>query len=206
MTHARPLYPPAGNRTVYLVRHGETAWSLTGQHTGRTDLALTSRGEDQARRLMPSLRPMAHLAVLASPMQRARRTAALAMPQASAEVEADLAEWDYGAYEGLRSVEIRTQRPDWNIFRDGCPGGETPAQISTRADMLIDRLRQRGADCVLFSHGHFGCVLAARWIGLPVSQARHFRLDTASVSILGEATNEPGVAVIRLWNAVPEGP
>ena len=186
---------------LYLVRHGETEWSLSGRHTGRTDIALTARGEDEARELAPRLRDIQFAHVLTSPRQRARRTCDLAGLGAASAIEADLAEWDYGDYEGQRSVDIRKQRADWNIFRDGCPHGESPAQVSERADRLIARLRALDGNVALFSHGQFGCVLAARWIGLPLLEARHFALGTGSLSILGHDPHHPEVAVIALWNA-----
>ncbi|MBE0619731.1 MAG: histidine phosphatase family protein [Burkholderiales bacterium] len=186
---------------LYLVRHGETEWSLSGQHTGRTDLALTARGEDEVRELAPRLREIQFAHVLSSPLQRARRTCELSGLGAAAAIDADLAEWDYGDYEGQRSVDIRKHRPDWNVFRDGCPHGESPAQVSERADRLIAHLRALAGNVALFSHGQFGCVLAARWIGLPLIEARHFALGTASLSILGHDPHHPEVAVIALWNA-----
>lgn len=192
---------PAPPLRLYLIRHGETGWSLSTRHTGRTDLALTARGEDEARELAPRLREIRFAHVLTSPLERARRTCELAGLGAAAAIEADLAEWDYGDYEGQRSVDIRKQRPDWNIFRDGCPGGEMPAQVSARADRLIAHLRALAGNVALFSHGQFGCVLAARWIGLPLLEARHFALGTAALSILGHDPHHPEVAVIALWNA-----
>ncbi len=186
---------------LYLVRHGETEWSLAGRHTGRTDIALTERGEDEARGLASRLRNIRFAHVLSSPLQRARRTCELAGLGAAAEIEADLAEWDYGDYEGQRSVDIRKQRAGWNVFRDGCPHGETPAQVSGRADRLIARLRTLEGNVALFSHGQFGCVLAARWIGLPLIEAQHFALGPASLSILGYDRHHPEVAIIALWNA-----
>jgi broad specificity phosphatase PhoE len=188
---------------LYFVRHGETAWSLSGQHTGRTDIPLTARGEDEARELGPRLRAIQFARVLTSPRQRARRTCELAELGSAAEIEPDLSEWDYGDYEGQRSVDIRNGRPDWNVFRDGCPGGETPTQISDRADRLIAHLRALEGNIALFSHGQFGCVLAARWIGLPVIEGQHFALGTASLSILGHQLRHPEIPVISLWNAPP---
>ena len=176
---------------LYLIRHGETEWSLSGQHTGRTDIPLTARGEDEARELGQCLRAIPFARVLTSPRQRARRTCELAGLGPAAEIEPDLAEWDYGDYEGQRSVDIRKGRPDWNLFRDGCPNGEMPAQVSDRADRLIARLRALDGNVALFSHGQFGCVLAARWIGLPVVEAQHFLLGTASLSILGYDPTTP---------------
>ena len=193
--------PPMPLR-LYLIRHGETAWSLTGQHTGRTDILLTEQGEQDARELAERLRAVRFSRVFTSPRQRARRTCELVGLDAVAEIEPDLAEWDYGDYEGQRSVEIRKGRPDWNLFRDGCPGGESPAQVSERADRVIARLRALEGNIAIFSHGHFGRVLAARWIGLPVGQAQHFLLSTASLSILGYEHNLASESAIVLWNAV----
>ena len=190
---------------VYIIRHGETDWSLSGQHTGRTDIPLNARGEEQARDLQQVLSAIAFTTVLTSPLQRARRTCELTGLVAAAQVEPDLAEWDYGAYEGLRSSEIHQKRPGWSVFRDGCPGGETPAQISDRADRLIAQLRSRDGNIALFTHGHFGCVVAARWIDLAVIEGQHLLLSTASVSILGQHPTHPEVPVISLWNATRGG-
>jgi probable phosphoglycerate mutase len=184
-----------------LIRHGETEWSLSGRHTSRTDIPLTEQGEQDARTLGERLRATTFLRVFTSPMQRARRTCALTGLTPAAEVEPDLAEWNYGDYEGLRSHEIRQARPDWNLFRDGCPQGETPAQVSDRADRIISRLRLLEGNIALFSHGHFGCVLAVRWIGLPVIEGQHFRLGTASLSIFGDELYGSQVPVIERWNA-----
>jgi probable phosphoglycerate mutase len=189
-----------------LVRHGETEWSLSGQHTGRTEIPLTARGEDGARALEPLLRKTAFTRVLTSPRGRAQRTCALAGLVSTAEIEADLAEWDYGDYEGLRSADILRERPGWNIFRDGCPHGEAPAQISDRADRLLERLRARGGNVALFTHGHFGRVLAARWIGLPVIEGQHFALGVASLGILGFEPSHPDTSAIALWNFSPSSP
>lgn len=185
---------------IYLVRHGETVWSLTGQHTGLTDLPLTPDGENQARKLAQHFVDLSFAHVLTSPMHRARQTCVLAGLSERAEINPDLAEWDYGDYEGQRSVEIRQQRPDWNIFHDGCPQGESPVQITARADRLIVYLRTLNGNIALFSHGQFGRVLAARWIGLPLIKAQHFSLDTASISILDYDQHHPKVAVIAQWN------
>jgi probable phosphoglycerate mutase len=187
-------------KQLYLIRHGETAWSLSGQHTSRTDLPLTTQGEQNAHRLGTRLTGTVFSRVLTSPRQRARQTCELAGFGPVAEVEPDLAEWDYGDYEGLRTTEILPKRPDWNIFRDGCPHGESSAQISDRADRLITRLRALDGNLAAFSHGHFGRVLAARWIGLPVAEARRFLLGTASLSILGFEHDDPAVPVIVRWN------
>jgi broad specificity phosphatase PhoE len=188
---------------LYFVRHGETEWSLSGRHTGRTDVPLTARGEDEARELGSRLRAIQFDRVLTSPRQRARRTCELVGLSVSAEIEPDLSEWDYGEYEGIRSVEIRKTRPDWSVFRDGCPGGEAPEQISDRADRLISRLQALKGNVALFSHGQFGCVLAVRWIGLAVVHGQNLALSTASLSILGYQPRHPGVPVISLWNAAP---
>ncbi|MBE0543039.1 MAG: histidine phosphatase family protein [Verrucomicrobia bacterium] len=187
---------------LYLIRHGETAWSLSGQHTGRTDIPLTQKGEKDAREVGARLRAVRFNRVFTSPRQRARRTCELAGFDAVAEVEPDLEEWDYGDYEGQRSVEIRKGRPEWNLFRDGCPHGESPSQASERADRVIARLSSLEGNIAIFSHGHFGRVLTARWIGLPVSQAQHFLLSTASLGILGFEHSLGETPVIVLWNAV----
>ncbi len=188
---------------LFYIRHGETEWSRSGQHTGRTDLPLTAQGEDEARQLAPYLSNIRFSSVLTSPRQRARRTCALAGLELPAGAEPDLSEWDYGDYEGLRSVDIRKQRWDWDIFRDGCPNGETPEQISDRADRLIARLRALKGNIALFSHGHFGAVLAARWIGLSITEGRHFPLHSGSLSILTNDSRHPDAAIIGLWNFAP---
>jgi broad specificity phosphatase PhoE len=191
MTEALPL--------VYLARHGETAWTLSGQHTGRTDLPLTERGEEQARALGPWLHGLVFAQVLTSPSQRAVRTCELAGFGVGAEIDPNLAEWDYGDYEGRRTAEIRAERPDWKLFRDGAPGGETPEQVAVRADRVIARIRAVHGNVLVVSSAHFSRVFAARWLGLPPSGGRYFVLGTASLSILGYEHNitEP---VIRLWN------
>ncbi len=186
---------------LYLIRHGETAWSLSGQHTGLTDIPLNAQGKEEARQLAPHLAKIPFEYVLTSPLQRARQTCALVGLEIMAEVAPDLAEWNYGDYDGQRTVDIQKTRADWNLFRDGCPNGETPAQVSERADRLIAHLRTLSGNVALFSHGHFGCVLAARWIGLPVIAGENFSLDTASFSIFGYAPHHPEVPVITLWNA-----
>lgn len=192
-----------GLPTIYFVRHGETAWSLTGQHTGRTDLALTANGEAQARALAPALRGIAFAHVLTSPLQRARQTCALTGLASAAVVEPDLIEWDYGAYEGLCSTEIREQRPGWSLFDDGCPGGETPDQVAVRADRLITRMATLSGNVAVFSHKQFGCSLAVRWIGLAVAEGQRLALDTASLSVLGNDAHHCGTRVIEAWNFAP---
>jgi broad specificity phosphatase PhoE len=185
---------------IYLARHGETAWSLSGQHTGLTDLPLTERGERTARRLGERLKGLTLAKVWTSPLQRARRTCELAGLVDVAEVDRDLVEWDYGQYEGRRSAEILAERPDWQLFRDGCPGGESPVQIAARADRVVDRVRAVQGDVLLFSSGHFIRVLAARWLGLePTTNSRYFMLSTASLSALGYEGSRAR-PVIRLWN------
>lgn len=189
---------------LYLIRHGETAWTLSGQHTSRTDIPLTERGEQDARRWAERLLAVRFGHVFTSPLQRARRTCELAGLGEVAEIEPDLAEWDYGDYEGLRPVEIRKGRPDWNVFRDGCPHGESPAQVSDRVDRLIARLRTLEGNIAIFSHGHLGRVLAARWIGLSVTQAQHFLLSPTSLSIFGYEHDRAEHPAIVLWNAIPD--
>lgn len=185
----------------YLVRHGGTEWTLSGRHTGRTDIPLTAVGEDEARQWSETLSRIPFSRVLTSPRQRARQTCDLVGLATTAEIEPDLAEWDYGDYEGLRSVDIIAARPGWNLYRDGCPNGEDPAQVSARADRLIVRLRAMDGNIALFSHGQFGAVLGARWIGLPVMDAQHLLLGTASLSILGNDPRHHGVPVIMRWNS-----
>jgi probable phosphoglycerate mutase len=186
---------------LHLVRHGETAWSLSGRHTGRTDIALTACGEAEARSLAPLLSTIRFSHVFTSPALRARRTCELAgTGGATVEVEPDLAEWDYGLYEGKISDEIRKDRPGWNCYRDGCPDGESPDDVSGRADRLLVRLCGLKGNVALFSHGEFGCSLGARWMGLPVMQGEHLQIATASLSILGFNPNHPGLQVISQWN------
>jgi probable phosphoglycerate mutase len=184
---------------VYLARHGETAWTITGQHTGRTDLPLTERGERNASSLAGRLRGLDFSLVLVSPLSRARRTCELAGFGPVAEVIPDLTEWDYGSYEGRRTSEIRAERPGWYLFRDGCPDGESVANVGARADRVVARVRPLGGRTLLFGHGHFFRVLAARWIGLPAEDACHLLMSTASLSILSyeHTMDDPA---IRLWN------
>ncbi len=184
---------------VYLARHGETEWTVSRKHTGRTDVPLTERGERNARSLGERLREMTFAKVLVSPMQRARQTSELAGLGHVADVDPDLMEWDYGEYEGLTTAEIRRQRPGWDLFRDGCPGGESVEAVGARADRVIARLRPIEGATILFGHSHFFRVLAARWLGLPPGDGRFLMLGTASLSVLGyeHSRDEP---VIRLWN------
>src|SRR5882757_10011195 len=184
---------------VYLARHGETAWTLSGQYTGITDLPLTERGERNARRLSERLRGLNFARVFTSPLQRARRTCELAGFGSVAEIDRDLLEWNYGEYEGRLTADIHRERPDWQLFRDGCPGGESPNEVDTRADRVLKRARAVEGDVLLFSSGHFLRVFAARWLGLDAAFGRYFLLSTASLSALGYEHNlsEP---VIRLWD------
>jgi broad specificity phosphatase PhoE len=194
---------PTKSLNLYLIRHGQTKWSISHQHTGRTDIPLTEVGESEARKVGQHLRAVRFNHVICSPMQRSQQTCKLAGLPNVAEIEPDLSEWDYGDYEGKCSEDIRKKRPDWNIFQDGCPHGEMPAQVSDRADRLIARLRTLKGNVALFSHGQFSCVLGTRWIGLPVIDGPHFLLGTASLSILGYDPDHPEVPVIALWNSSP---
>ena len=191
MTEALPV--------VYLARHGETAWSISGRHTGLTDLPLTPRGERNAHRLGDRLQGLAFARVFTSPLQRARRTCELAGFGAAAEVDGDLVEWNYGQYEGRTRGEIHAERPDWQLFRDGCPGGESSLDVGVRADRAIRRVRAAQGNVLLFSSGHFLRVLAARWLELAPADGRYFLLGTAGLCALGyeHDVSEP---VIRLWN------
>ncbi len=186
---------------LYLIRHGETKWSLSGQYTGRTDLPLTAHGEAAARKAGERLKnvPFAH--VLTSPLQRARQTCALAALKPTPEIEPNLTEWDNGDYEGRTPEEIREAQPEWNLFRDGAPNGESPLQMSERVDRLIARLRTLDGNVALFSHGHLCRVLAARWIGLSVGLAERLLLNTAAISILSYAHVRSDEPAIALWNS-----
>lgn len=184
-------------RIVYLARHGETAWSLTGQHTGLTDLPLTEQGESNARNLRDRLSSLKFSKVWSSPLIRARRTCELAGFETVASTDRDLVEWDYGDYEGRTTTEIHAQRPGWQLFRDGCPGGESPRQVAERADRVLNRVLAISGNVMLFSSGHFFRMLAARWTGIEIASANVFMLSTASLSALGYEHEQP---VIRLWN------
>jgi len=188
-----------GLPVIYLARHGETVWSLSGQHTGLTDLPLTERGERNARALGERLTGLTFAKVLTSPLQRVARTCALAGFEGVAEVDRDLREWNYGDYEGRTSAEIHAQRPDWQLFRDGCPGGESPQDVGARADRVVRRVRALQGDVLLFSSGHFLRTLTVRWLGLEPAGGRLLLLGTAALSALSYEHNlsEP---VIRLWN------
>jgi broad specificity phosphatase PhoE len=190
-----------GPLRLFLVRHGETAWSITGQHTGLTDIALTAHGEDEACALAPRLRTTSFARILTSPLWRARQTCELAGFGAQAHIEPDLVEWNYGDYEGMRTADIQRERAGWNVWRDGCPHGESPANISARADRLLEHLRPLSGNVALFSHGQIGAALAVRWIELAVGEAQHLALAPASLSILEYECGHPTVPVIGRWNA-----
>jgi probable phosphoglycerate mutase len=183
---------------VYLLRHGETEWSLSRQHTGLTDIPLTAKGRAVASVLAPTLAEQRFELVLVSPLRRARETCELAGLAAQAIVSEDLLEWNYGEYEGLTPQQIRANAPEWLIFEDGCPGGEQPEHIGARVDRLIELVRAMDGNVALFAHGHVLRVLAARWLGLPVSAGSHFLLDTATLSVL---SYYHGIGAIERWNA-----
>jgi probable phosphoglycerate mutase len=190
---------------VYLARHGETEWTLSGRHTGRTDLPLTAHGQGEALRLGQRLRGLSFAMVLTSPLRRARQTCELTGFGAMAEIEPDLLEWNYGAYEGRTSAEIHAERPGWQLFRDGCPSGESPDDVAARADRVASRVRAAGHSVLLFSSGHFLRVFAARWLGLEPAAGRYFALGTASLSVVGYE-HDSSQPVIRLWDEAPDGP
>lgn len=184
---------------IVLVRHGETAWAVSGRHTGKSDIDLTPRGEDAARLLSGRLKGIAADHVWSSPSTRARRTCELAGFGSAVVVKPDLHEWDYGQYEGITTEEILKVTPGWRLFRDGAPGGEDATQVGVRADHIVAEMREKGTSVLIFSSSHFLRVLAARWLGLSAEQGENFVLDTASISVLGYEHNldEP---VIRAWN------
>jgi broad specificity phosphatase PhoE len=183
---------------VYLVRHGETAWSLSGQHTGITDIPLTENGRKVAKQLAPVLATETFVLVLTSPLQRARKTCELAGLGEHAEIDRDLMEWNYGEYEGLTPKQIRAKAPRWIIFSDGCPGGESADQVGARVDRVIARVRAVKGHAALFAHGHILRVFAARWLGLPATAGCHFLLDTATLNILSYYR---GIPAVKRWNA-----
>ena len=187
------------NQQVYLVRHGETEWSLNGRHTGTTDIPLTENGRKLAKRLATALCKERFTLVLSSPLKRAQETCELAGFGTRAEIDRDLMEWNYGAYEGLTPEDIHAEAPGWMIFTDGCRGGENPEQVGVRADRLIARVRSAEGDVAIFAHGHLFRVFAARWLGLPASAGSHFLLDTATLNILSYYR---GVPAVRRWNAM----
>jgi len=183
---------------VFLIRHGETEWSLSGQHTGSTDIPLTAHGEAVARLLAPALADRDFSLVLCSPLQRARRTCELAGLGGQASIDPDLTEWNYGSYEGLTPLAIRLQHPGWLVFRDGCPDGESPAEVGQRVDRVIRRVRENGGRVALFAHGHVLRVFVARWIELSPSHGAHFLLDTSTLTILSYYR---GIPAVKYWNA-----
>ena len=187
---------------VYLIRHGETELSLSGQHTGITDIPLTENGRRVAKLLAPILARESFALVVTSPLERARKTCELAGLGERAEIDRDLMEWNYGEYEGLTSQQIDTKRSGWMLFRDGCPGGESPEQVGARADRVIARVRAVEGDVALFAHGHIFRVFAARWLGLPVTAGCHFLLDTATLNVLGYYR---GIPAVKQWNAMLVG-
>jgi probable phosphoglycerate mutase len=192
------VFVSSGIQSIYLVRHGETAWSRSGQHTGRTDLPLTGQGEDNARRLRGRLAGLSFGKILRSPLQRASRTCDLAGFGGVAEDDPNLVEWNYGDYEGLRTAEIHGRRPGWQLFRDGCPGGESPADVARRADDVLRRVTACDGNVLIFSSGHFLRMLATRWLGLEPARGALFELDPASVSVLeGGADTQH---LMKLWN------
>jgi broad specificity phosphatase PhoE len=202
LTHTA-LTTTGGPQRVFYVRHGETLWSKSHRHTGVTDMPLLPVGERQARALRVWFDRLSLAHVWTSPRLRARQTCDLAGCAAQAQIDPDLAEWDYGDYEGLRSTEISARRPGWRLFRDGCPDGETPVEITARIDGVIARIRALGEDMALFSHGQFGAAFAARWIGLSVLEAQHLMLGPASISVLSWDPDHAEVPVIALWNVAP---
>ena len=186
------------SQQVYLIRHGETEWSLSGQHTGITDIPLTENGRKVAKLLAPILAKENFALVLSSPLERARKTCELAGLGACAEIDRDLTEWHYGEYEGLTPRQIHAQRPGWMLFSDGCPGGESPEQVGSRVDRIIARVRAVRGHVALFAHGHIFRVFAARWLGLPATEGSHFLLDTATLNILSYYR---GIPAVKRWNA-----
>ncbi|MDR4482298.1 MAG: histidine phosphatase family protein [Nitrospirales bacterium] len=183
---------------VYVIRHGETEWSLSGQHTGTTDLPLTENGRKLARLLQPMLANHSIARILTSPLQRARETCQLAGFGEKAEVDTNLVEWNYGEYEGITTKQIHDKRPGWVIFTDGCPGGETPEEVGARADRIITKARTTGGNVALFAHGHILRVLVARWLGLPASGGRYFLLHTGTLNVLSYYR---GIPAVKIWNA-----
>ncbi len=190
----------AGLTRIVVVRHGETEWSASGQHTSRTDLPLLEAGREQARALAPVLRGQHFALVLSSPMRRALETCELAGFGTDATVSDALCEWDYGEYEGLTTREIRSRVPEWNLWRDGCPGGESPEQIGIRADRALAALGEVDGDALIFAHGHILRVLSARWLECPVAFGANLLLSAGSLCVLGY---DRGTRVIVRWNAVP---
>ena len=187
----------SAEQRVFAIRHGETKWSLSGQHTGTTDIPLTANGRRLAERIRPVLDRETFELVLTSPLQRARETCDLAGLGDHALIDSDLVEWNYGEYEGLTPEQIHERVPGWLVFRDGCPGGETPTEVGARADRVIARARAATGDVALFAHGHVLRVLAARWLGLPAGDGQHFLLDTGTLNVLAYYR---GVPAVKIWN------
>ncbi len=191
---------PADEQRIYVVRHGETEWTLSGQHTGVTDIPLTENGRKTAKLWQPVLARESFTLVLTSPLQRARETCELSGLGDQADVDADLVEWNYGEYEGLTAPQIHEKAPDWMIFADGAPGGETPTQVAARVDRVIARVRAAKGNVAIFAHGHFLRVFAARWLGLSVADGRYFLLDPGTLGILSYYR---GIPAMWRWNAQP---
>ena len=186
------------SQRVFLVRHGETEWSISGQHTGLTDIPLTESGRELAMQWASILAQLNFALVLTSPLQRARETCDLTGLGERAEIDRDLMEWNYGEYEGLTPQQIHEKAPGWLLFRDGCPGGESPEEVGARADRVIARVRAVGRNVAMFAHGHIFRVFVARWIGLPAAAGSHFLLDTATMCVLGYYS---GIPAVKRWNA-----
>ena len=191
---------PADEQKIYVVRHGETEWTLSGQHTGVTDIPLTENGRQTAKLWQRVFTKESFALVLTSPLQRARETCELSGLGDQADVDPDLVEWNYGEYEGLTRRQIHEKAPGWMIFADGAPGGETPAQVGARVDRTIDKVRAEKGNVALFAHGHFLRLFAARWLGLPATDGRHFLLDPGTLGIL---SYYQGIPAIQRWNAQP---
>lgn len=186
---------------LFIMRHGETDWSRSGQHTGRTDLPLTQRGEEEARQLGTRIRDVTFSQVFTSPLQRAQKTCEIAGLAGSARSDPNLIEWDNGQYEGLTTAQILEAHPGWDLYRDGCPGGELPAEVCQRASQFIQATRDMPGNIALFTHGHFARALATQWIGIPVKHGSNFVLGTAALSILAYQHNPPFLPIIELWNS-----
>ncbi len=188
----------AEQQKVFVIRHGETEWSLSGQHTGITDIPLTENGRKRAKLLQPLLSKVNFALVVTSPLQRARETCKLSGLGDRAEVDPDLVEWNYGEYEGITTQQIHEKAPGWQLFNDGCPGGEKPDQVGARVDRVIAKVRAIDGDVALFAHGHVFRAFVARWVGLPASGGQHFLLDTGTLNVL---SSYRGVPAIQTWNA-----
>jgi broad specificity phosphatase PhoE len=186
---------------IVVVRHGQTEWSLSGQHTSRTDLPLTPAGREQGAPLADMLSGYSFTLVLSSPLRRALETAEITGFKDRVVIDEDLCEWDYGEYEGLTTPQIREQRPDWSLWRDGCPGGESPAQVGERADRVLARLAGAGGDALAFAHGHILRVLTARWAELAVAEGARFKLGAGAIGVLG---HERETRAIERWNLTPD--